>query len=242
MVGIVIHHQDLPEDFAATLRDLHAQACQPGGADASERLNALLALAREHGWTLAALARSLGVSREAVRQRASRGELRADTPAVPSPPKRPTPMPKPPKRQRLKVRPEVAERLREMNRIARTVNGATPADHPARKVSVELSAMLNSLVEQGVSKYHLAQVLGVSHGAIIARLARHGYRAPAPSQASSLYIGAPRWKRKDKCLRGHPLSGDNLYVTPKGQRTCRECGRIRSRAYRRRRAAQQGGA
>lgn len=28
-------------------------------------------------------------------------------------------------------------------------------------------------------------------------------------------------------LRGHPLSGANLYVTPRGKRACRECIRIR---------------
>lgn len=28
---------------------------------------------------------------------------------------------------------------------------------------------------------------------------------------------------KAKCKRGHPLSGMNLYVTPDGKRTCRQC-------------------
>lgn len=35
--------------------------------------------------------------------------------------------------------------------------------------------------------------------------------------------------RKTHCKRGHPLSGDNLYVMPRGKRQCRECHRIKSR-------------
>lgn len=37
--------------------------------------------------------------------------------------------------------------------------------------------------------------------------------------------------RKDKCFRGHPRSGDNLYISPlRGLRQCRECNRMRSSA------------
>jgi hypothetical protein len=35
---------------------------------------------------------------------------------------------------------------------------------------------------------------------------------------------------KTQCVRGHPLSGDNLIVS-NGRRICRECGRARSRAH-----------
>lgn len=34
-----------------------------------------------------------------------------------------------------------------------------------------------------------------------------------------------------ECDRGHPLSGDNLYMTPNGRRQCRACARLRSRFY-----------
>lgn len=40
--------------------------------------------------------------------------------------------------------------------------------------------------------------------------------------------------RKTHCLRGHPLSGANLYVY-KGGRWCRECRRERNRSSKRRR-------
>ena len=41
---------------------------------------------------------------------------------------------------------------------------------------------------------------------------------------------------KTHCVKGHPLSGDNLYIEPKGTRACKECRREavrRSRARKR---------
>lgn len=35
---------------------------------------------------------------------------------------------------------------------------------------------------------------------------------------------------RTECLRGHPLSGDNLYLKPNGRRVCRKCERLRKRA------------
>jgi len=40
--------------------------------------------------------------------------------------------------------------------------------------------------------------------------------------------------RKTHCLRGHPLSGENLKMTPDGRRQCRACERWRASSYRRR--------
>lgn len=33
------------------------------------------------------------------------------------------------------------------------------------------------------------------------------------------------------CPQGHPYAGDNLYTSPSGARSCRECGRAHSRKY-----------
>lgn len=35
----------------------------------------------------------------------------------------------------------------------------------------------------------------------------------------------------DSCIYGHPLSGENLYTAPSGQRNCRICTNRRSREY-----------
>jgi len=37
--------------------------------------------------------------------------------------------------------------------------------------------------------------------------------------------------RKTECMRGHPLSGQNLYVTPSGYRNCKTCRREANRAF-----------
>lgn len=34
-------------------------------------------------------------------------------------------------------------------------------------------------------------------------------------------------RQKDRCLRGHELSGQNLYVSPQGKRLCSACQKIR---------------
>lgn len=41
---------------------------------------------------------------------------------------------------------------------------------------------------------------------------------------------------KTHCVSGHPLSGDNLYRHPRGDRKCRTCGREQKRAERARAA------
>jgi HNH endonuclease len=38
---------------------------------------------------------------------------------------------------------------------------------------------------------------------------------------------------KTLCLHGHPFEGSNLYVDPKGRRSCRTCRRVKARAWRR---------
>lgn len=38
-----------------------------------------------------------------------------------------------------------------------------------------------------------------------------------------------RNRLKRECMHGHPLSGDNLYVTSTGNRQCKECKRQRKR-------------
>lgn len=44
---------------------------------------------------------------------------------------------------------------------------------------------------------------------------------------------------KTHCVRGHPLSGPNLYVNYRGNRECKKCKRALNRAYMDRRAARR---
>lgn len=47
-------------------------------------------------------------------------------------------------------------------------------------------------------------------------------------------IAARLKKAKTVCPQGHPYSGDNLYITPTGERSCKECNREAKRRYRKR--------
>lgn len=44
--------------------------------------------------------------------------------------------------------------------------------------------------------------------------------------------------RRTACVEGHPFSGANLLIRPRGNRTCRECARVARRKYRARRQAE----
>jgi len=46
-------------------------------------------------------------------------------------------------------------------------------------------------------------------------------------------IGAARWRKsKESCPKGHPYSGTNLYISPRGSRVCRTCTNGYKRAKR----------
>lgn len=53
---------------------------------------------------------------------------------------------------------------------------------------------------------------------------------PVTSQENTLRGISPAAvnARRTHCKHGHPLSGDNLYIEPKGKRRCRICNRQRS--------------
>lgn len=41
-------------------------------------------------------------------------------------------------------------------------------------------------------------------------------------------------RKKSHCIHGHPLSGDNLYVSASGRRACRQCTLLAQRRYKER--------
>lgn len=57
---------------------------------------------------------------------------------------------------------------------------------------------------------------------------------PVTSRINTLRGVSPAAKNvhKTHCLRGHPLSGENLYVDRKGKRSCRVCKRAAEKRYR----------
>lgn len=53
------------------------------------------------------------------------------------------------------------------------------------------------------------------------------------NQRDSVRNGTHVGVKKTHCPKNHPLSGDNLYIYPRGSRTCRECMRESTREWRR---------
>jgi hypothetical protein len=56
--------------------------------------------------------------------------------------------------------------------------------------------------------------------------AENNRRALAYRPPGVRWGGSPK---RSHCMSGHPLSGDNLYVSPKGARRCRACQGVRRR-------------
>jgi hypothetical protein len=61
----------------------------------------------------------------------------------------------------------------------------------------------------------------------------------ADNHADMMTKGRHGNARKAVCLRGHRLSGDNLFVTSNGRRQCRTCKQAREFRYRQARRAAQ---
>lgn len=176
------------DQFAATIRSMYTAN--------DSRLNVLLRRAREAGWTLKVLGQAIGITCEGVRVRSMKPGSDEDLPNVPAWPRKPPKPARAPKGQPT-VPADTAERLRRLNVVARTVNGAVPAGDPKRRASEELSALIADLIDnQGVAGAEVARTMGVPWGTVRARMARHGYRKSAPSQAKNVYrnrkIGDPR--------------------------------------------------
>lgn len=139
--------------------------------------NVYMQALRGLGWTLQSLADVAGVSRERVRQIVSQdwplGEIEAHAP-LPTPPQRVERARNP----RVQVEPtsETLARLRELQPYARKVAGNSPR---YREEAEEYARLLfHAHKSEGVTYYHLAQLLGVTHSAIRSKLIRYGYIKP----------------------------------------------------------------
>lgn len=109
---------------------------------------------------------------------------------------------------------------------------------------------LVSLALNGISKTHkihrlvaLAFVDGYKPGLIVCHRDNNSLNNEAINLRWGTYesnsldaVESGTWCNQNSvrthCKTGHPLAGDNLYIRPNGNRTCRECARIRKRRYR----------
>lgn len=60
----------------------------------------------------------------------------------------------------------------------------------------------------------------------------HGKTLTPEAIAKGNRIAAENRKALTHCRRGHPYSGENLYISREGKRHCKECNRIAKRKYR----------
>lgn len=159
--------------------------------DKHDRLAYVLVL-RMAGWTLRSLAEAAGVSRERVRQweswqhrkvglsKSTARVLELGLP-IPAPPAFPLPEPKP-KHVQVEPDPETLLRLRELQPYARKVRGRSTK---YREEAEEYTALIYKAVnEEGVTFYHLAQLLECNHQALISRLVRYGYKTTNGSSSA----------------------------------------------------------
>lgn len=95
-------------------------------------------------------------------------------------------------------------------------------DDRRRRVHILAYTWANGPVPDGLVLDHLCRVTLCVNPAHLEPVTRRentlrGVNPPATNAA------------KTHCLRGHPFSGDNVYIGANGGRYCRECNRIRAR-------------
>lgn len=170
--------QQLPESEAVKLVKL-----REAGPNALPKLRARVAVLRDAGWSLAAVGAPLNANRSTTRMwqtsakpddvAASIKELGACAQA-------------PVRRGASKVVrlfPDVPENEREelaaLATQARLVRGHTPEDAPARVAAQEFEKRIRAHKERGVPVKRMAEIVGITHRAIAARIDRAEKREAA---------------------------------------------------------------
>lgn len=164
----VMINQELPVEVVNALKSIDTST-----SEGRKIRNAYLAKLKSVDWTLVALGKAAGVSRERVRQIVEEQthdlSLVAHLP-VPSTPKWESNIKE---RQTVLPEPEVLEKLLELKKYASQVRSSSPR---YRKEAEEYAKLINDCLEKGVTLYRLGKLLGVTHGALLFRLVRYGYK------------------------------------------------------------------
>lgn len=86
------------------------------------------------------------------------------------------------------------------------------------------------LIPSGLTIDHLCRVRSCCNPAHLEAVTR------GENVLRGMAATAVAWRNRT-CVKGHPMHGENLYVSPKGQSQCRACRRVRHREQARRRRA-----
>jgi hypothetical protein len=111
------------------------------------------------------------------------------------------------------------------NAIDRRENGhsnyARGAALPQTILDEDLVAEMRRLRRSGATLREIAERFGVTEGAAGSACKGRSWK----HVAEGAVVGLKAFPVNTHCKNGHPLEGDNLRVTAKGHRKCRECGR-----------------
>jgi hypothetical protein len=166
-------NQELPLEVVVALKSMDTST-----SNGKKVRDAYLTKLRSAGWTLVVLGEASGISRERVRQIVEKQTN--DLSLVEN-----LPVPNPPvwvstykEKETILPEPEVLDRLLELKTYAEQVRSFSPR---YRAEAEEYSKLLNECMEKGVTLYRLSKLLGVTHGALMFRMVRYGYKETSGS-------------------------------------------------------------
>lgn len=179
----LVNGQKLPDNVRLILRSLDKRD------DALVR-NSYIAALRSAGWTLQSIGDATGLTRERVRQIELKTKMTPDLAEQIKLFPEEFPIPDLPTETVITYRYEAYEpdaktlaRLKELQPYAQKVRSHSPR---YRAEAEEYAALLwKAHNEQKVTLYHLAKLLGITHGAIRFRLARYGYMTSSKGKSKS---------------------------------------------------------
>ena len=159
--------QNLPDDVVVILTSLPVA-----------KRKAYAKLLVNAGWTYSAVAKPLGISRQAVeyyvKEKHSRScykpEMLEQVKNLPIPPLPTKPITKVKFAQ---VDEDTERKLKELHDIAKQIRGNTSK---YREEAEELAKLVWEQMEQGISMYSIAKTLGITTSALAFRLVRYGYK------------------------------------------------------------------
>lgn len=169
----------IPWPDADRLKRLHTAEDWPGLALACAQLEM-------RGYTLAAMGRTLNVSREMIRRRVARVPVAELAGIVPDP--QPVRPPYNPYTKVQQVPPADLDRMRALRPVAASRRAGQAADHPAQQATVELNSLLARLYAPAggnVALARLAEALGVTPAAVRFRIKEHKEHLTAEGESGS---------------------------------------------------------
>jgi hypothetical protein len=163
-----MNNQELPLEVIEKLQSIDKRT--PVG---KETRKAYMKKLHSLNWTLTAIARGAGLSRERVRQLIEENKSYDFSLVEDFPAPRVDVWVASAKKEIVLPDEEILKRLLELKAYAARVRSHSPR---YREEAEEYTKLINECVENGVTLYRLSKLLDVTHGALLFRLVRYGYK------------------------------------------------------------------